>query len=83
VLTFFLEGILRRLTLGHVYYTVHIEADLLCIRGPVLVAEAVRVPAIHACCERVVAGADRALVNLVVAAWVLDLRYDSPSASFV
>jgi hypothetical protein len=51
----------------------HVEADLLRVRGPVFVAEAVLVFAVMSCHERVVAGADRALVDLECVGGVLDL----------
>lgn len=44
--TFFLERILRSVALWHIDYAVDIEADLLRVCRPMLVAEAVRVPAI-------------------------------------
>jgi hypothetical protein len=72
-LTLFLKRILRSLALGHVDYTMHVEADLLRVRGPVFVAEAVLVFAVMSCHERVVAGADRALVDLECVGGVLDL----------
>lgn len=51
----------------------HVERDLLCVCGPMLVAEAVRVSAVHVCRERVVAGGYAALVDLVCVGRVLDL----------
>lgn len=71
---FLLEGILWGLALGDVDDAVDVEADLFCVGGPVLVAEAVGVAAVHGCGEGVVAGADGAFVDLVGIGRVLDLR---------
>lgn len=71
--TFFLERVLRRLALGDVDDAVDIEADLLGVGGPVLVAEAIGKCAVAGGVEGVVAGADGGLVDLVRAAGLLDL----------
>ena len=63
--TFFLEWIRRRLALGHIDYTVHVERNLLAVRRPVLIAEAVGVSAIHRRVEGVVARAHDCLMNLI------------------
>lgn len=67
------QRILRRLRFGHVHDAVHIEGDLLGVGGPVLVAEAVRVPPVHGRDEGVVSARDGAFVRLVAVGWVLDL----------
>jgi hypothetical protein len=54
-LTLLLQRILGSLALGHVDDTVHVEADLLRVRGPVLVAEAVLELAVMGGSKRVVA----------------------------
>jgi len=72
--TLLLQRVLRSLALGHVDNAVNVEADLLRVRGPVLVAEAVLEFAVMGCGERVVAGADRALVDFECVGGVLDLR---------
>jgi hypothetical protein len=51
----------------------HVEADLFRVRRPVLVAETVFELAVMGCSERVVAGADRALVDFKCVGRVLDL----------
>lgn len=76
--TFFLQRVLRRLTLRHVYYPVHVEAYLLRVRRPVLVAETVCVLAILVRIEGVVAGADGGLVYLIVALGLLYLQLFIP-----
>lgn len=78
--TFFLQGVLRRLALGNVDDAVHVEADLFRVRGPVLVAEAVRVLPILRGVERMVARADRGLMYLVVTLRFLDLLCRCASA---
>ena len=72
-LTLLLQRILGSLALGHVDYSVYVEADLLRVRGPVLVAEAVLEFAVMGRGERVVAGADRTLVDFECVGGVLDL----------
>ena len=72
-LTLLLQRILGSLALGHVDYSVYVEADLLRVCGPVLVTEAVLEFAVMVCGERVVAGADRALVDFECVGGVLDL----------
>ena len=72
-LTLLLERILGCLAFRHVHYTVHIEADLLRVCGPVFVAEAVLELAVLGCNERVVARADGAFVDLECVGGVLDL----------
>ena len=52
----------------------HVEGDLLRVRAPMLVVEAVCVFAVFCRCERVVAGGYAAFVDLVAAGWCLDLR---------
>jgi hypothetical protein len=59
---------------------VDVEADLLRVRRPVLVAEAVLEFTVMGRGERVVAGADRALVDLECVGRVLDLCWSCPSA---
>lgn len=51
----------------------HVEADLFCVCRPVLVAEAVRISAILAGLERVVASTHCSLVDLVCVVGQLDL----------
>ena len=72
-LTLLLKRVLRCLALGHVDNSVHVEADLLRVCRPVLVAEAVLVLAVVGCDERVVARADGALIHLECVGRVLDL----------
>lgn len=67
------------LGLGHVDYTVHVEADLLRVRRPVFVAEAVFVLAVVSCHERVIARADGALVDFECVGRVLDLQMSQDS----
>lgn len=52
---------------------VHVEANLLAVGRPVLVAKAVLVPAIVLGVEGVVARADRSLLDLMATIGVLDL----------
>lgn len=75
-LTLLLQRILGSLALGHVNDSVHVKADLLRVRRPVLVAEAVFEFAVVGCCERVVARADRALVDFEGVGRVLDLWWE-------
>jgi hypothetical protein len=72
-LTLLLQRILRSLALRHVDNAVHVEADLLRVRRPVLVAEAVLELAVMCRSERVVTGADRTLVDFECVGGVLDL----------
>ena len=72
--TFLLQRILRRLTLRHVDYAMHIEHDLLAVGRPVLVTKAVRVSAVDGCVEGVVAGGDGGLVDLEAAGGKLYLH---------
>lgn len=75
--TLLLQWILWRLRLGNVDDAVHVEADLLRIRAPMLVIEAVSVLSIFGRGEGVVAGRHAALVNLVGARWGLNLSHSS------
>ena len=75
--TFLLQRIRRRLAFRHIDYAVDIEGDFFCIGGPVLVAEAVGVFAVHRGIEGVVAGAYGGLVDLVGAAGLLYLSHAS------
>lgn len=59
--------------LRHIHDAVDVEADLLCVRAPVLVVEAVGVFPVLGCGEGVVARGDAALVDLVGARRALDL----------
>ena len=68
-----LEGILRRFRLGHVYYTVDVEGDLLAVCTPVFVAEAEDVFPVVFGVEREVAGRDGLFIDLVLAHGVGDL----------
>ena len=68
---------MRCFALWHVYNPVDIEANFFGVGGPVLIAEAVGVSAVGLGIEGVVAGADGALVDLVVARRVLDLIADT------
>ena len=43
----------------------HVERDLLSVRGPVFITEAIRISPIHTCDKRVIAGGYTALVGLV------------------
>ena len=72
-LTFDLERILRHLVFGHVDNSVDIEGDLLGVRGPALVAEAVVVLAVRLCGEGVVVGGNGLLEVLAVSQGILDL----------
>jgi hypothetical protein len=72
-LTFGLQRILRHLGLRHVDNAVDVERDLLRIRGPALVTEAVVVLAVGVCGERVVFVGDGLLIVLAVPQGVLDL----------
>lgn len=71
--TFLFQRILRRLVLWHIHYAVYVEADLLAVRRPVLVAKAVQVSAVMLCIEGKVARANRLLLDLMSACRVLDL----------
>lgn len=62
-----LERVLRRVRLGHVNYTVHVERHLLAGGTPALVAEAVDVFAVRLGFERVVAIGHSLLVHLILA----------------
>lgn len=72
-LTFSLQRVLRHLGLRNVDNAVNVERDLLRVRGPALVAEAVVVLAVGVCGERVVFVGDSLLVVLAVPQGVLDL----------
>lgn len=78
-LTFDLEGILRHLVFGHVDNSVDIEGDLLGVRGPALVTEAVVVFAVRLCGEGVVIGSNSLLEVLAVSQGILDLPRPSVS----
>lgn len=65
VLTFLIQRVLGCLSLRHVNDAVHVEADLLRIRGPGLVTEAIGVPAILFRFKRVVSCADGEIVDLI------------------
>lgn len=78
-LTFDLEGILRHLVFGHVDNSVDVEGDLLGVRGPTLVAEAVVIFAVRLCGEGVVVGGNGLLEVLAVSQGILDLRRPSVS----
>jgi hypothetical protein len=73
-LTLLLQGVLRRLGLGHVDDAVDVERNLLGVCAPVLVVEAVDVLAVLGGVERVVAGGNAAFVDLEAAGGSLDLR---------
>lgn len=81
-LTFLVQRILRRFRLGHVDDSVHVERHLLGASGPVLVAEAVRVPAVLVCGEGVIAGGDAPFVDLVGVCGGLYLRHLRGQMSF-
>jgi hypothetical protein len=72
-LTLLLQRVLRCLGLRYVDDAVHVEADFLCVRAPVLVVEAICVFAVLGRREGVVAGRDAALVDLVASGGSLDL----------
>jgi hypothetical protein len=78
-LTFDLERILRHLVFRHVDNSVDIEGDLLGVRGPALVAEAVVVFAVRLCGEGVVVGSNGLLEVLAVSQGILDLPRPSVS----
>ena len=59
----------------------HVEADLLAVGRPVLVAKAVHVPAIVLGVEGVVARADRSLLDFMATAGVLNLMHCQISMS--
>lgn len=75
LLTLLFQRILRCLVLRYVDNAVHIEANLLAVGGPVLVAKAVRVPAIVLGVEGVIARADRSLLDFMATAGVLNLMH--------
>ena len=69
-----LDRLLRGFGFGHVDDAVDVEGDFFRVGRPVLVAETVRVAAVVAGCEAVVAAADAAFVDLVRVRGVLDLE---------
>jgi hypothetical protein len=71
--TFRLKRILREFRFGDVDDSVDVEGDLLGVRGPALIAEAVDVFAVGVCGERVVFRGDGLLVVLAVLGGVFDL----------
>ena len=75
--TLLLQRVLRRFTFWHVYDPVDVKTDFLGVGGPMLVAEAVGVTTVSLGVEGVVARADSALVDLVVARRILDLMTDT------
>jgi len=80
-LTFSLEGVLWHLGFGHVDNSVDVERDLLGVRCPAFVAEAVVVFSIGHCGEGVVIGGDGLLEVLAVSQGILDLDASRPIVS--
>lgn len=78
-LTLRLERVLRRVRLGHVDDTVHIERHLLAGGAPALVAEAVDIFAVGLGFERVVAVGHSLLVHLILARRGGDLELQAVS----
>lgn len=76
-LTFDLEGILCHLVFGNVDNSMHVEGDLLGVRGPAFVAEAVVVFSVRLCGEGVVVRGNGLLEVLAVSQGILDLRRPS------
>lgn len=72
--TLLLQWVLWRLGLGNIDDTVDIEGDLLRVRSPVFVAEAVGIPAVRSGSEGVITGGRAALVDLHAVGRVLNLR---------